>query len=875
MPIVERELSGFVLPADAPKAGATVTSFTLVGGSKASSAGFTYTLTFPLGNALKILLTGPNRPAPPHDNVVLRAAPLEFKVVALDAAKSIATLAFPLAASPLDGAAKTREIRLDWSDSILLDVWEKGASGAYVRVLGDLPARSYALTSHGIMRHWWIERDNLHLGLGEKAGPIDLTARSFQIHGTDAACYDTFEGDPLYKHTPYLVSTPRAKPGVSDPVSSYAIYHASNSVGQWDLGRHHDDPWGYFKTYIQDYGGLEEWVLLGKGVKQVTRTWAEVVGRPKLVGRDWLGYLASGMGLGESDEPIAQELLAEWPALCKKYDIPCSAIHFSSGYTVGDDGNRYVFTMNTKRYPDFKGLLGTLHKQGIKVVPNIKPYILATHPQFQGLYDANALFLNKQIDSPVVTRIWSSGVGVSAKGSWSDLTSKAGREWWRAGVQSLIDLGVDGMWNDNNEYYLHDDEFLCQNDLEHEVAVAAAPGPAAVGLVGRMFNTEIMGKVSHDTLVKNNPERRPYVLTRSANVGAFKYANSTWTGDNETSWKNLRGSQPIQLNAGISLMQSTGSDVGGFGGPLPTPELFTRWVQLGVTHARFCIHAFKPTPDDPSGASCTNLPWMYPEVLPAIRDAIKWRYEYLPYFNSLMWDSHTDAEPTNAWLGWGEFANDPALYTPTVLEGFDAWIGAGRLLSVPALFEGELVRDVYLPKASADDDSLYFDLHAPYGRHAAGTTARVSTPLEHMGLLAREGAVIPVGKNYHTVTQLSGPARTTIDGVDIQLESEGGVVGLDDYRGVQIFPSPKPGKTYIGTWTEDDGISADPAKAVVEVSYTSGADIEVAAKWVDSAFKPLWGKTLHILLPFGDRRTVKGAKAVALGDRVAYLVAVQ
>jgi len=45
----------------------------------------------------------------------------------------------------------------------------------------------------------------------------------------------------------------------------------------------------------------------------------------------------------------------------------------SSGYTVGDDGNRYVFTMNTKRYPDFKGMVGHFHKAGIKVIPNVKP----------------------------------------------------------------------------------------------------------------------------------------------------------------------------------------------------------------------------------------------------------------------------------------------------------------------------------------------------------------------------------------------------------------------------------------------------------------------------------------------------------------------
>jgi len=75
-----------------------------------------------------------------------------------------------------------------------------------------------------------------------------------------------------------------------------------------------------------------------------------------------------------------------------------------------------------------------------------------------------------------------------------------------------------------------------------------AEGPTTVGLMGRMMNvshatrnasladseTELMGKTSDDVLKKNNPERRTFVLTRSGNVGTFKYAASTWTGDNAT-----------------------------------------------------------------------------------------------------------------------------------------------------------------------------------------------------------------------------------------------------------------------------------------------------------------------------------------------------
>lgn len=101
----------------------------------------------------------------------------------------------------------------------------------------------------------------------------------------------------------------------------------------------------------------------------------------------------------------------------------------------------------------------------------------------------------------------------------------------------------------------------------------------------------------------------------------------------------------------LTSLQCYGTDVGGFAGPLPSPELFVRWVQFGCMNQRFCIHSFKPDKKDPSGAKATNMPWMvslyeaslsrtttekfvfpqYPEVTPVIRKAIKRRYELFPY----------------------------------------------------------------------------------------------------------------------------------------------------------------------------------------------------------------------------------------------------
>ncbi|KAJ9096955.1 hypothetical protein QFC20_006315 [Naganishia adeliensis] len=508
-------------------------------------------------------------------------------------------------------------------------------------------------------------------------------------------------------------------------------------------------------------------------------------------------------------------------------------------------------------------MAATFHKAGIKIAPNIKPC-----EDYKKLEQAGALFKDPLYDPPatVTTSIWSSGVGSSAKGSWADMTSEATRQWWHDGVKSLVGLGCDAMWNDNNEYLLHNDLYLAECDEESRPR-NASKGPLNVGLLGRMYNTEIMGKISHDTCVEMNPDRRPFVLTRSGNVGTFKYAASTWSGDNYTNWKTLQGSVAMGLNAGLSLMQCYGTDVGGFAGLLPFPELFVRWVQFGCMNQRFCIHSFKPNKKDPSGAKATNMPWMYPEVTPMIRKAIKRRYELLPYFNTLNWESHLHAEPPNSWLGHGEFGRDVNLYTEETLNGFDFWLGTGRLLVAGAYFPGQIKKTVYFPQTHPEDRTPYIrlsqDPSAALQVFVAGTTAEVDIPLEEFAIFARAETVLPISKDHATVTSLDGPARTAVDGVQVQLKEEGGMVSLDDWRGIEIFPpfnSDTSGFAGKGTWIEDDGVSRVPQTTVVEIEYTVESEsVDVSAKFLKRDFNVAWGEHVWVVLPAGDDRKVKNA----------------
>ena len=211
-------------------------------------------------------------------------------------------------------------------------------------------------------------------------------------------------------------------------------------------------------------------------------------------------------------------------------------------------------------------------------------------------------------DAPEVSSFW------SETGSYVDFTSPAGYEWWRDQVRDeLLAKGIDATWNDNNEYEIWDDAAHC----------AGFGAEMPIGLV-RPALTLLMLRASRDAQADSVAwTLRPYLISRSGSPGAQRYAQ-TWSGDNESSWHTLRWNLPMGLGLSLSGWPNTGHDVGGFVGAKPDPELLVRWVQCGVFFPRFTIHSWQ------FDNSATE-PWMYPEVLPIVRDAMRLRYRLLPY----------------------------------------------------------------------------------------------------------------------------------------------------------------------------------------------------------------------------------------------------
>ncbi|KAG9084697.1 hypothetical protein FRC06_003938 [Ceratobasidium sp. 370] len=245
--------------------------------------------------------------------------------------------------------------------------------------------------------------------------------------------------------------------------------------------------------------------------------------------------------------------------------------------------------------------------------------------------------------APAKSILWSGPPGEHMYGSYLDFSAKGGAQWWSQHIkQDLVEMNVTGMWIDNNEYsglvdddegYIGDNSFWGGGGWERRLGWGG--GKTTVGRAGRLVQMMGMAKTTHDAMLDVFPDRRPVIVTRAAIPGMQAYAHGTWSGDNSTTWTNLRRSTAMTLSAGLSFLPGLyGHDIGGFvGAHHPSPELLIRWCQQGAWHTRFTVHSWK--------AVSTTL-WMYDgvqidgvDVTSVLRDVVAFRYQLIPAMYSL------------------------------------------------------------------------------------------------------------------------------------------------------------------------------------------------------------------------------------------------
>ncbi|MDE2501306.1 MAG: glycoside hydrolase family 31 protein, partial [Alphaproteobacteria bacterium] len=480
--------------------------------------------------------------------------------------------------------------------------------------------------------------------------------------------------------------------------SGYGILWNDAAVTDVDVGTASDPAGLTFRS--EAGGGIDYDFIYGPTLDDVVAGYRDLTGDAPMMAR-WT------WGLFQSKEHYAtqQELLAV-AAKYRALHAPLDAVVQDWQYWQAGQWGSHV--MNPARYPDPAGMMQTLHGEHVHA-------IISVWPRFD-LGTANLAELDKAggMLAPVYPNVYPKG-----EGRWYDPFSAAGRDiYWRQIMRTLGRDGFDGWWLDASEA-----ELGGQWGQMRDITTAAGPGAVVYNAYPLMHTTAV-----HDGMRRDIPDKRVFILTRSAYAGQQRNGAITWSGDTSGSWDNFRRQIPEGLNFSLSGIPYWSNDIGGFfGGDPKDPayaELFTRWYEYGVFNPMFRVH----------GTGDSKELWQFePDIQQILLRYDQLRYRLLPYIYSLSWDvTHNRGTMMRPLVI--DFQDDPQVADIT-----NQYMFGKALLVNPVTQKGAAVRTVYLPGKTP-----WYDFWTGT-RFGAGQVIAAKADLGTIPVYVRAGSVLPLG----------------------------------------------------------------------------------------------------------------------------------
>ncbi len=271
-------------------------------------------------------------------------------------------------------------------------------------------------------------------------------------------------------------------------------------------------------------------------------------------------------------------------------------------------------------------------------------------------------------------------------------------------------------------------------------------------------------------LLKDHPNVRPWVLTRTGGAGLQREHATVWTGDINSDYATLAAHPAEMLNSGMSGLNWWTCDTGGFlTGYYKNDRygaharLFERWIQFST---------FSPITRTHKAGLC--MPYEFgPATEQGTKHYLNLRYRLLPYIYSHAVEASQTGVPIVRSMGL-EFPDDPG----SVAAHGDQYMFGSNLLVAPVTGEGISKRPVYFPPGKWID----WDTGVEY---TGGRTWVVDSPQNRIPVAVRPGAIVPMAPEM---------ANTT--------------VGKWDPLTVEVYPSG----TSTFTMAQDDGKTFDYEK---------------------------------------------------------------
>ncbi len=371
-------------------------------------------------------------------------------------------------------------------------------------------------------------------------------------------------------------------------------------------------------------------------------------------------------------------------------------------------------------YPDVPAALNTLHDEHIHAMISAWALMDATAENYK-------LMVDKGLDIPG-TQVY-------------DASNPAGRDfYWNNLVGKLFAQGWDAFWLDSSEpeeAWPHVGDAILRDKRLH-----IGSGLEYTNVYPMLHTGGVQARWQ-----QANPDKRVFLLTRSAFVGQQRNGAAVWSGDVYSSWWALRRQVPAGLNFALSGYPYWTTDIGGyhqiFAGQAEQPayqELYARWFEYGAFCPIFRTHGHRDH----------NELWTYDQVFPVLVAIDRLRYRLLPYVYSLAWKVTTDDYTIQRPLVM-DFLQDRATW-----EIGDQFMFGPDILVSPVLTEHATSRPVYLPAGAGWYDFWTGD------RTDGGKSVTVTAPLDRIPLDVRAGSILPLGPIIEYAGQATDPIELRI-----------------------------------------------------------------------------------------------------------------
>jgi len=527
-----------------------------------------------------------------------------------------------------------------------------------------------------------------YYGLGDKTGSLNLSGTKRELWGTDCYGYGN-ETDPVYKNIPFFL-------GLSED-QGYGIYLDNSFRTFFDFGKERPEALSFWAQG----GEMSYYFIYGPDLHDVAVQYTRLTGTAPMPPKWALGYHQSKWSY--YPESTVRELANTF----REKKIPCDVIHLDIDYM---DGYR-CFTWDPQRFPDPKNMLKDLKEQGFKSIVIIDPGIKIDpyYPIYQqGVY--NDYFCNRMDGARFKGSVWPGPC------HFPDFTNPAARKWWAGLFNGLMDVGVDGIWNDMNEPAVFETGSF-PRDVRHDYDGHPCSHRKAHNVYGMQ-----MARATNEGQKQFSGNKRAFTITRSAYAGVQRFS-SVWTGDNMATWEHLKIANVQCQRLSVSGISFTGSDVGGFI-ESPSGELYTRWIQLATFHPFFRTHS--------SGDHGDKEPWIFEDkYLNIVRRFIEFRYELLPYIYSVFHRHSKHGDPMIKSLHLA-FQHDQETH-----QREEEFMLGDNLLICPISKKGKTQRKMYLPEGNWYHfwtDKLF----------VGKKEINIKAPLNEIPLFVAAGVVLPM-----------------------------------------------------------------------------------------------------------------------------------